>query len=744
MSPRAAPPPDVVRRLARAPASPAEARRVIDLALDVVRELAGAREALVAVVRPDGADVRMTPGLDSPTEDDLRAAAARLSGTTGDLDLPGRSRPLLAAANETGGGGHALVAVSPGRAGRSSFDAWVPVVLLALARAALVLQDRRRAAEVLRLHGTAQRVAASLDVDEVLSEIVRDAVDLLDADSGDMLLRDPDRGVLRVVAVANFPDEMVGFEIATDEGVSPRAMASRRTIVVDDYLRYRHRVRRLDHYAFRAVLCAPLIARGEPMGALNVHATDPRRRFTQDDARLLSAFANHAAIAIDNARRYQNEVRLAQDLARANAELERSLTLQQRLVNQVLLDRGPGGVAQELADLLARPVVLQDHLLRVIAGAAPQGSAGWEELALPRDAGGRPKLRRFLERLHASGRAAAAPAGAVDGPARLVSPIRIGRETSGYLILPAEGRLASLDRALIEVASTGVALELAKLRAQVEMEYRLRGDVVTDLVTGAYASPDSISARAAQLGYDLSEPRDLIVLRIDDFEAVARRVGETGGLDVKRRLFDTTQAAVSARSPASMVAAQGEAAIVLAAQTAAERGGYGEREPLLIADELREVLRLHLPDLTVSASTGDRCSAPGDYAESFRVAQGALDAMAKLGRRDRTVDARRLGVYRLLITAADPGELRRFAERVLGPLLVADDHRRELLLETLRAYVDSGFNQRETARRSFVHFNTVAYRLRRIEELLGLDLNDPQALLDVTFALRVGDLVGLF
>lgn len=742
MTRRSEAPPETVRRLFRAPGSPAEARRVLDHALDAVRDLAGASEALVAVVHPRGAEIRVTPGLDVPAEDLLRGAAVQLSGSVGELELPGQAEPLVAAADETGGGGHALVAVHPSPASRSAFQAWAQVVLLALTRAALVLQDRQRATEIQRLHATAQRVAASLDVDEVLSEIVRDAADLLRANSGDMLLRDPDRDVLQVVAVAHFPPEMVGFEMGTGEGVSSRAMAARRTTIVEDYQRYRHRVRRLDRYGFRAVLCAPLIARGEAIGALNLHATDPGRRFTQDDARLLTAFANHAAIAIDNARRYQNEVRLAQDLARANEELERSLTLQQRLVKQVLLDRGPGAVAQELADLLARPVVLQDHLFRIIAGASPDGAHGWEDLALPRDAAGRPKLARFLERLHASGRGAPVPAGALDGPVRLVAPIRVGRETSGYLVLPSERRLASLDRALIEVASTGVALELAKLRAQVEVEHRLRGDVVTDLATGAYASPDSISARAGQLGYDLSEPRDVIVLRIDDFAAVAARLGETRGLELKRRLFDTVQAAVS-RSPASMVAGQNEAMIVLAAQTPERQGGFGGREPAAIAEELRDLVRIQLPDVAVSASIGDRCSAPGEFAGSFRLAQGALDAMAKLGRRDQVIDARSLGVYRLLITAADPGELRDFAERVLGPLLGPDDHRQELL-DTLRAYVDSGFNQRETARRSFVHFNTVAYRLRRIQELLGLNLHDPQALLDLTFALRVGGLVGLF
>jgi DNA-binding PucR family transcriptional regulator len=42
-----------------------------------------------------------------------------------------------------------------------------------------------------------------------------------------------------------------------------------------------------------------------------------------------------------------------------------------------------------------------------------------------------------------------------------------------------------------------------------------------------------------------------------------------------------------------------------------------------------------------------------------------------------------------------------------------------------------------------VHFNTVAYRLRRIEEILEVDLDDPRARLDLTLALRIATLAGL-
>ncbi|MBI4259684.1 MAG: helix-turn-helix domain-containing protein, partial [Actinobacteria bacterium] len=123
-------------------------------------------------------------------------------------------------------------------------------------------------------------------------------------------------------------------------------------------------------------------------------------------------------------------------------------------------------------------------------------------------------------------------------------------------------------------------------------------------------------------------------------------------------------------------------------------------------------------------------------------ALATLDAARKLGRARRVTSPADLGVYRLLVTAADRDDLLEFGRRTLEPLVRHDRERGTRLLDTLRDYVDSGFNQRATARRSYVHVNTVAYRLRSIEGLLDADLTDPDQLLGLTLALRVTDLAG--
>jgi sugar diacid utilization regulator/GAF domain-containing protein len=567
---------------------------------------------------------------------------------------------------------------------------------------------------------TARRVAESLDLDTVLSSIVNDATTLLGADSGDILLWDRERDALRVVAVSNFPPDMLGFEMPFGEGMSSQAIAAQQAIEVEDYGTYQHRVRALDRYVFGSVLCAPLLFRGAAIGAINVHARSRRHMFPPGSANLLAAFAGHAAIAIDHARRYENEVKLGRDLAETNRELTRLLTVQQRLAEHVLLDEGPGGIATVLAEDLGRDVAIQDHLHRLIAGAAPGGGEGWRRLLGSR-------------------------AGEVDGLGPegvggepFTVAVRIGREVAGHLLISADEDLGPIDRALVDAATTGVALAFAKVRAAVEVEERLRGEAAADLLSGTYASEEAIAARAARLGYDLAEPRHLLVLDVAD--AADAESGETAegpsAHDRQRRYLDVVRERLAVRAPRSLAVLHGGSMVVLAGANRASQLDVRE-----LARDLQTAIGEVAGAGPVTVAIADRCERPDDHAPAFRLACESIELMLKLGRDGAVVATSELGPYGLLLRASSRGDLEAYARRTLRPLLDHDRGHGSDLVRTLRVYLEEDRGQRRAAARCFVHVNTIVYRVRRIEDLLDADLADPSTVFDVTLALRILDLL---
>jgi DNA-binding PucR family transcriptional regulator len=152
--------------------------------------------------------------------------------------------------------------------------------------------------------------------------------------------------------------------------------------------------------------------------------------------------------------------------------------------------------------------------------------------------------------------------------------------------------------------------------------------------------------------------------------------------------------------------------------------GRGRRIVVLARADWPGVQRLHraLDELTpgwVAVGSG-----PIDGVDGLSLALAGLvetlRAAERLGRPGWIEDADDLAVERLLLL--DESLLRRVVDRELGALLMEPRMGGELV-ETLRVFFEVGENMRETARRLHLAPRTVAYRLERIEDLLGKPLD---------------------
>jgi DNA-binding PucR family transcriptional regulator len=88
------------------------------------------------------------------------------------------------------------------------------------------------------------------------------------------------------------------------------------------------------------------------------------------------------------------------------------------------------------------------------------------------------------------------------------------------------------------------------------------------------------------------------------------------------------------------------------------------------------------------------------------------------------------------ILAYDPDEGQRLAKEVLGAVLDQPAEERDVLLETLQAYLSLGGSSDHAAQALHCHANTVRYRLRRIRELTGRSLTDPRTVAELVTAIQ--------
>jgi PucR family transcriptional regulator, purine catabolism regulatory protein len=127
--------------------------------------------------------------------------------------------------------------------------------------------------------------------------------------------------------------------------------------------------------------------------------------------------------------------------------------------------------------------------------------------------------------------------------------------------------------------------------------------------------------------------------------------------------------------------------------------------------------------------------------EAYAQARRAVEIGRRVRGTGSTTFFDELGLHRLIALIPDTGELRAFARDVLGAL--ADNTTEAAnLRETLQVLLDTNFNVAEAARLQFFHYNTMRYRVSKLERLLGPLSADSHLRLDVAVALRVLEIAG--
>jgi DNA-binding PucR family transcriptional regulator len=143
------------------------------------------------------------------------------------------------------------------------------------------------------------------------------------------------------------------------------------------------------------------------------------------------------------------------------------------------------------------------------------------------------------------------------------------------------------------------------------------------------------------------------------------------------------------------------------------------------------------PETVITIGIGGACRDPADIARSYGQARRTIDAVVRLGRQGQVVAFEDLGIHRLLLQVPDLAELRSFATEILGKLGAQERQRGTELLTTLACYFRENNSPQRTARSLHVHPNTVAYRIRRIQEITGLQLGSYRDRLMAQVALEI-------
>lgn len=172
----------------------------------------------------------------------------------------------------------------------------------------LVAQARERD-ELKALYGIGQAISSSLDLTEVLNEVMDQIIHLTGAERSFLMLVDPETGELKFQAARNMDRETIGassFEISRTI-VNQVAASGKPVVTTNAQMDPRFKTREsVIGYNLRSILCVPLRVRGRVTGVVYADNRILTGLFSDRDRDLLATFAGQAAIAIENARLFQS------------------------------------------------------------------------------------------------------------------------------------------------------------------------------------------------------------------------------------------------------------------------------------------------------------------------------------------------------------------------------------------------------------------------------------------------------
>jgi purine catabolism regulator len=154
-----------------------------------------------------------------------------------------------------------------------------------------------------------------------------------------------------------------------------------------------------------------------------------------------------------------------------------------------------------------------------------------------------------------------------------------------------------------------------------------------------------------------------------------------------------------------------------------------------IGEKIVNRIMQDIQDITVLMGIGRVYENLEDLSKSYQDAKKAIAIGPNITDK-KVVHFDDLGIYRLLYQQIEHEELIRFYKQFIDPLETYDNKRGTELVKTLETYFECNGNFKKISKKLFVHYNTVLYRLNKIQKIVDINLDNPHDRLNMEMALR--------
>jgi len=156
------------------------------------------------------------------------------------------------------------------------------------------------------LNEVAERITSELELKNILPKVLQIAEELTGADGGGIALVEGGSPLLRYAFLHNLPQELADLSIPKSAGAAGEVMTTGQPVIIEDYQIYPSAIPAFAEAGLTSVVAVPVVSGDQAFGTLTLVTLDKAKQFSQRDVTLLTGIARQTAVAIENARLYEN------------------------------------------------------------------------------------------------------------------------------------------------------------------------------------------------------------------------------------------------------------------------------------------------------------------------------------------------------------------------------------------------------------------------------------------------------
>lgn len=475
---------------------------------------------------------------------------------------------------------------------------------------------------------------------------------------------------------------------------------------------------------YRTVLVLPMNckdAEGRPM-VLSVIARQITE-VSEDDLAFLGTIIHLGAIAVEREHRLEAEKRSAQ-------RLEKALKAHTSLLEHVLSDGSVAPLSAMVGMMLSNPTVVIDFTAnQVIAGRPP--NALYDETSWPEAASttlARPLMKAARDAVE-HGITNAANLFLDDGAQRFrisarIEALMVDNQLVGALVIfPTSREFSDLDLLMLDSAKFALSVQMMRSFIRFRFETRTQTELFFEIVEARWRDAGDIAQRAQRLGLSFAIPQQIIVV---DFPDKTKAYGGAS-VDVDHTLTRIMQ---QASLQANLVAIDGGVVCLMPYDTSKRQERTGK-----LTRRIAEELGRYFGEAPVVVA-GNRCDALPDYPAAWERCSRMIRIARSYGLTG-AVSVQDFGPLPMLVAASEAGDVRSFVHESVGAIAEHDRENGTPYMETLSIYLQEGCRSQACADTMGLHVTTLRYRLSRIQDLFGVDVETPEKRFAVELAIRL-------